>query len=84
MPRNDYYVYVYIDPRDYQPFYYGKGRGSRKQAHLLEDDGSEKFERISEIVAKVSHPPFGFLLATLFVFSTYESKKVHWVAAVSG
>ena len=27
---NDYYVYVYIDPRNYEEFYFGKGRGSRK------------------------------------------------------
>ncbi len=27
---NDYYVYVYIDPRNREEFYYGKGVGSRK------------------------------------------------------
>lgn len=31
---DDYYVYVYIDPRNYEEFYYGKGKGSRKNAHL--------------------------------------------------
>ncbi len=25
---NDYYVYVYIDPRNFEEFYFGKGRGS--------------------------------------------------------
>jgi hypothetical protein len=25
---NNYYVYVYIDPRNYEEFYYGKGKGS--------------------------------------------------------
>ena len=25
-----FYVYVYIDPRNFQEFYYGKGKDSRK------------------------------------------------------
>ena len=29
-----YYVYVYIDPRNFKPFYYGKGMGRRSEAHL--------------------------------------------------
>jgi hypothetical protein len=31
---NDFYVYVYIDPRDDLPFYIGKGRGKRDAQHL--------------------------------------------------
>jgi uncharacterized protein len=46
---NDYYVYVYIDPRNYEEFYFGKGRGSRKDAHLSEESDSEKSRRITEI-----------------------------------
>lgn len=46
---NDYYVYVYIDPRNYEEFYYGKGRGSRKNAHLSDTTDSAKAKRISEI-----------------------------------
>ena len=50
MQGNDFYVYVYIDPRDYQSFYYGKGRGSRKEAHLLEEkETGAKAKRIREI-----------------------------------
>lgn len=30
----DYYVYVYIDPRNFEEFYYGKGKGDRKYSHL--------------------------------------------------
>jgi len=26
----DYYVYVYIDPRNLEEFYYGKGQGARR------------------------------------------------------
>lgn len=46
---NNYYVYVYIDPRSYEEFYYGKGKGSRKDAHLAEESDSEKSKRISLI-----------------------------------
>ena len=46
---NDYYVYVYIDPRSHEEFYYGKGVGSRKYAHLDDNSDSKKAERIKEI-----------------------------------
>ena len=46
---SDYYVYVYIDPRNYEEFYYGKGKGSRKEAHLGDTSDSAKAKRISEI-----------------------------------
>ena len=29
-----YYVYVYIDPRNLEEFYYGNGTGARSHAHL--------------------------------------------------
>jgi len=44
-----YYVYVYIDPRNFEEFYYGKGCGSRKDAHLCEESDSAKSRRIQEI-----------------------------------
>ncbi|MFA6166091.1 MAG: GIY-YIG nuclease family protein [Gemmatimonadaceae bacterium] len=46
---NSYYVYVYIDPRNYEEFYFGKGKGSRKEAHLTDTGDSEKTRRISAI-----------------------------------
>ena len=48
---NDYYVYVYIDPRNLEEFYFGKGKGSRKDAHLLDASDSEKTRRIKAILA---------------------------------
>ena len=45
----DYYVYVYIDPRNHEEFYYGKGRGTRKDAHLMDKSDNEKAKRIAEI-----------------------------------
>ncbi len=46
---NEYYVYVYIDPRNYDEFYYGKGKGNRKNAHLSSDSDTEKGKIISAI-----------------------------------
>ena len=53
---SDYYVYVYIDPRNFEEFYFGKGRGSRKNAHLSDNSDSEKAQRISEIRAAGLEP----------------------------
>jgi uncharacterized protein len=51
--NDDYYVYVYIDPRNFEDFYFGKGKGSRKASHLRTDDSedsdSEKTKRIKAI-----------------------------------
>ena len=46
---SDYYVYVYIDPRNFEEFYYGKGCGSRKDAHLHEISETAKSKRINDI-----------------------------------
>lgn len=46
---SSYYVYVYIDPRNLEEFYFGKGLGSRKNAHLYEETDSSKSRRIAEI-----------------------------------
>jgi hypothetical protein len=46
---DDYYVYVYIDPRNYEEFYYGKGKGDRKNAHLDDTSDTEKVKRIADI-----------------------------------
>lgn len=51
-----HYVYVYIDPRNLEEFYYGKGTGSRSHAHLAEDNDSEKVARIKAIRAEGLEP----------------------------
>lgn len=51
-----YYVYVYIDPRSYEEFYYGKGKGSRKDAHLTDVSDSAKVARIKEILDEGERP----------------------------
>ncbi|GMN10234.1 hypothetical protein MTsPCn9_13510 [Croceitalea sp. MTPC9] len=47
--KSEYYVYVYIDPRNFEEFYYGKGKSNRKLAHLSDTTDSEKTRRIKEI-----------------------------------
>ncbi len=45
-----YYVYVYIDPRNFEEFYYGKGKRNRKLAHVVDtNDDSETVRRIKVI-----------------------------------
>ena len=44
-----YYVYVYIDPRNFEEFYFGKGVGDRKYSHLQDQSDSEKTRRIRAI-----------------------------------
>jgi hypothetical protein len=52
----DYYVYVYIDPRNNEEFYYGKGRGNRKYAHLSAHGDSAKVKRIRDIQKEGEQP----------------------------
>lgn len=54
--NRNYYVYVYIDPRNNEEFYYGKGHGNRKSAHLLAEGDSLKARRIGEIQKEGEQP----------------------------
>ena len=47
--KNNYYVYVYIDPRNYEEFYYGKGKGNRKNHHLSDENDTKKTKIIKAI-----------------------------------
>ncbi|SRR5713101_46083 len=51
-----FYVYVYIDPRNFEPFYYGKGQGSRQFSHLLDTKDSYKTKTINEITKEGLEP----------------------------
>ena len=62
---SDYYVYVYIDPRNLEEFYYGKGRGSRKNAHLYDEGDSEKAHRIRDIHREGLQPEIRVIAAGL-------------------
>ena len=52
MAETSYYVYALKDPRTSpaQPFYIGKGTGTRAHDHLLQPDNSHKGRRIQEIL----------------------------------
>ena len=65
--KNIYYVYVYIDPRNNEEFYFGKGKGSRKNRHLFEDEesDSEKAKRIAEIKKEGLSPTIRVIAAHL-------------------
>ena len=52
----EYYVYVYVDPRNNEEFYYGKGRGNRKYAHLFAQGDSAKVKRIKAIQKEGEQP----------------------------
>ena len=54
--RSNYYVYVYLDPRNFEEFYYGKGCGGRKDAHLDDVGDSKKAARIKAIRKEGEEP----------------------------
>jgi len=54
--NNNYYVYVYIDPRNLEEFYYGKGKGNRKESHLTDNSDTEKSKIIKSIQKEELEP----------------------------
>lgn len=54
---SEYYVYMYIDPRNMRPFYYGKGKGNRKLVHKFDRSrDSEKSMIIDDIYLSGDEP----------------------------
>lgn len=73
---NDFYVYVYIDPRNHDQFYYGKGKGIRKDAHLKDKSDTEKVLRIADI-RKVGQEPIVRSLRRTLLKKKHSSSKRH-------
>ena len=71
----DYYVYVYIDPRNFEEFYFGKGRGNRKYAHLSDSSDSKKTRRISEIKKEGLKPIIRVIAANLTEYDALLIEK---------
>lgn len=57
----NYYVYMYIDPRNGKPFYIGKGKGNRIYAHLDDKTVSAKTLLIAELQKQGLAPKLEFL-----------------------
>lgn len=60
--RLKYYVYIYIDPRNDQVFYVGKGKENRILAHLYDTSESKKVGRISKLQAEGLEPKLEILV----------------------
>lgn len=56
-----FYVYVYIDPRNFEEFYYGQGTGSRSHTHLQDVGDSVKVARINAIQEEGLEPIIRFI-----------------------
>lgn len=54
--EKEFYVYVYIDPRDSKEFYIGKGKDNRKNEHLSDKRDTDKVNRIIEIKKEGREP----------------------------
>lgn len=55
------YVYVFIDPRNGESFYIGKGKGNRLFLHLDDRSDTEKVARIAEIRRNDKEPKIDIL-----------------------
>ena len=72
-----FYVYVYFDPRNREPFYIGRGKGNRLFAHLSEQSEAKKVARIKQIRASGHEPQIDVLR---YGMSDIEAKLVEAAA----
>lgn len=59
--RLKYYVYLYVDPRDRQVFYVGKGKGARCHAHIRSPPNTKRGRIIRELRTQGKKPDIEFL-----------------------
>jgi hypothetical protein len=55
-PNSEFYVYVYYDPRNFQPFYIGEGKGKRLFSHESDPQDTRKTATIRSIKAAGLEP----------------------------
>jgi hypothetical protein len=55
------YVYLYVDPRNEEIFYVGKGKGKRCSDHLADKSKTDKTKRIADIRLSGQEPRIDFL-----------------------
>ena len=58
------YVYVYVDPRNYEEFYYGKGTKDRKLAHLDGNNEDNRKDRRIKAIEKAGLKPIIKVIAS--------------------
>lgn len=63
--ESNYYVYAYFDPRNFEMLYVGKGKGSRKNAHMPNKAGSAKERQLHEIERAGLEPLIRVVAASL-------------------
>jgi hypothetical protein len=73
--ESNYYVYAYFDPRNYEMFYVGKGKGSRKNAHHPNKAGTTKERQIHEIQKAGQRPLIRIIAANLTDEQAYLVEK---------
>ena len=80
-----FFVYQYVDPRNGEPFYVGKGKGKRHLCHLKEATGewnvdlSNPFKkrRIQEIIESGEKPTIIKLAKNLSEKEAFELEKYY-------
>jgi len=90
MKKNEFYVYIYLDPRkpgdymygdlkfDYEPFYVGKGKDDRMYRHnyLFKDDvNSYKIGKIKKIISEKKKPIIEKIYDNLNEIDSFEKEK---------
>jgi uncharacterized protein len=86
----NYYVYVYIDPRNFDEFYYGKGKRNRKEAHLLDKKDTAKTKRIKAIQKEGLEPIIKIIARNLTETEAFLVEKTllwqigKWTDNISG
>ena len=75
-----YYVYVLIDPRNDQPFYVGKGKGRRVEAHYYNwasdrMDNPYKSKKIEKLKKLGYQPKYEIVFEHTDVKLVYEEEK---------